>query len=211
MTEYTIKPLGPDTWDDFAQLIERQGNGSMGAPFCWCTNFHASDPDDHRSSEGRRAYKELLVKRGQAHAALVFDGDLAVGWCQYGSPDELPGIHHRKDYEAGLVALPHYRLTCIFVDKVYRKRGVAAAALRGALDLIAMAGGGVVEGYPHDIPEGKKMSSSFLYNLTRSAYEEAGFTYQRPKGKGNCVMTTTVLPADSAGPHHTTAPFDIYV
>lgn len=61
---------------------------------------------------------------------------IAVGWCQYGSPEELPGIHHRKDYEAGLVTLPHYRLTCIYVDKAYRKRGVAAAALKGALDLI---------------------------------------------------------------------------
>lgn len=30
--DYTIKPLGPDTWDDFARLIERQGNGSMGRP-----------------------------------------------------------------------------------------------------------------------------------------------------------------------------------
>ncbi|MBK8332332.1 MAG: GNAT family N-acetyltransferase [Acidimicrobiaceae bacterium] len=194
MTIYTIKPLGPDTWDDFARLIERQGNGSMGAPFCWCTNFHPPDPDDNRSSEGRRAYKEQLVSQGRAHAALVFDGDLAVGWCQYGSPEELPGIHHRKDYEAGLVTLPHYRLTCIYVDKAYRKRGVAAAALQGALDLIGNAGGGVVEGYPHDIPEGKKMSASFLYNLTRSVYEQAGFTYQRPKGKGNCVMTITVPP-----------------
>ena len=80
------------------------------------------------------------------------------------------------------------------MDKAYRKRGVAAAALQGALDLIGNAGGGVVEGYPHDIPEGKKMSASFLYNLTRSVYEQAGFTYQRPKGKGNCVMTITVPP-----------------
>lgn len=88
--------------------------------------------------------------------------------------------------------MPQYRLTCIFVDKAYRKRGVAAAALQGALDLIADAGGGVVEGYPHDLPEGKKMSSSFLNNLTRSAYEQVGFTHQRPKGKGNCVMTITV-------------------
>lgn len=194
MTIYTIRPLGPDTWDDFARLIERQGKGSMGASFCWCTNFHPPAPDDNRSSEGRRAYKEQLVSHGRAHAALVFDGDLAVGWCQFGSPEELPGIHHRKDYDAGLVALPHYRLTCIYVDKAYRKRGVAAAALRGALDLIASAGGGVVEGYPHDIPEGKTVSASFLYNLTRSVYEEAGFTYQRPKGKSNCVMTITVPP-----------------
>ena len=33
------------------------------------------------------------------------------------------------------------------------------------------------------------MSDSFLYNLTRKSYEEAGFTYVRPKGQQNCVMT----------------------
>ena len=70
MTIYTIKPLGPDTWDDFARLIERQGKGSMGASFCWCTNFHPPAPDDNRSSEGRRAYQEQLVSHGRAHAAL---------------------------------------------------------------------------------------------------------------------------------------------
>jgi GNAT superfamily N-acetyltransferase len=86
-------------------------------------------------------------------------------------------------------------LTCIFVDKAYRHKGVAVAALRGALDLISQAGGGVVEGYPHDPPAGKKISSSFLYNLTRTVYEQAGFTYERPKGKGNCVMTTTIAPS----------------
>jgi len=193
VAEYTIKPLGPDTWDDFARLIERQGNASWGAPGCWCLWFPprdaARDSDDANNGRFR---KERLVKQGQAHAALVFDGDLAVGWCQYGSPEELPGIHHRKDYDKGLEQLPDYRLTCIFVDKKYRHRGVATAALLGALDLIAKAGGGVVEGYPHDIPQGKKMSSQFLYNTTRTTYEKAGFTYQRPKGKGNCVMIRTV-------------------
>ena len=44
-------------------------------------------------------------------------------------------------------------------------------------------------------PEGKKMSSSFLYNGTRRMYEEAGFIYQRPKGQKNCVMTRTIAPA----------------
>jgi hypothetical protein len=53
------------------------------------------------SSEGNRAYKERLVREGKAHAALVFDGDAAVAWCQYGSPDELPSIYHLKEYNAG--------------------------------------------------------------------------------------------------------------
>ena len=97
-----------------------------------------------------------------------------MAWAQYGPPEELPNIHHRQEYEAGLGRPPDYRITCIFVDRRYRRHGVAALALRGALDLIAKAGGGVVEGYPHDMskqPEGKKMSSSFLYNGTRKMYE----------------------------------------
>lgn len=63
-------------------------------------------------------------------------------------------------------------------------------ALRGALDLIAKAGGG----YPQDT-QGKKISASFLYNTTRSLYEQTGFSYDRPKGKNHCVMRRTVSPA----------------
>lgn len=43
-----------------------------------------------------------------------------------------------------------YRLTCFFVDRNHRREGIAAIALGGALDLIATAGGGVVEGDPQD-------------------------------------------------------------
>ena len=195
MSDYTIKPLSSSTWDDFAQLVERQGTGKMGAPGCWCINCHPRELDVERTAAARRALKEQLVADGRAHAALVYDGNLAVGWCQYGPPDELPQIHHRKDYVKGLVELPDYRITCIFVDKAHGKQGVAAAALQGALELIAAAGGGVVEGYPHDVPDGKRISPSFLYNLTRDVYEQAGFTYQRPKGAGNCVMVATIDPA----------------
>ena len=66
---------------------------------------------------------------------------------------------------------------------------MTAAALRSAVDLIAQAGGGVVEGDPHDTG-GQKVS--VLYNGTRSPYEQAGFSYLRPKGKRNCVMRRVV-------------------
>jgi hypothetical protein len=42
---------------------------------------------------------------------LVFDGDEAVAWCEYGSPEELPNIYHRKQYEAELDRLADYRIT----------------------------------------------------------------------------------------------------
>ena len=71
-------------------------------------------------------------------------------------------------------------------------------ALRGALDLIAKEGGGVVQGYPQDLPQGKRISAKFLYNVTRSLYEQTGFSYDRPKGKNHCVMRTTVPPAEAS-------------
>jgi len=186
---YTIKPLNVDTWDAFARLAEKH-NGVWGG--CFCTWFHPRRKDEGLEDvEPGRPYKELLVREGRAHAALVFDGDAAVAWCQYGTPEELPNIYHRKEYEAGVVEAPDYRLTCFFVDRDYRRKGVAAVALQGALELIAEAGGGLVEGYPQDTP-GKKTSASFLYSSTRGMFEKAGFSYERSKGTKNCVMRKNV-------------------
>ncbi|MGZ4468451.1 MAG: GNAT family N-acetyltransferase [Nocardioidaceae bacterium] len=186
MSDYTVKALGPDTWDAFARMAERH-NGVFGG--CWCTWFHTFQAEKTFTAEGNRALKQRLVDEGRAHAALVFDRDEAVAWCEYGTPEELPNIYHRQQYEAELDRLPDYRITCIFVDKKYRRKGLTAVALRGALDLIAETGGGVVEGYPHDT-DGKKVS--VLYNGTRSHFEQAGFSYVRPKGTKNCVMRTEI-------------------
>jgi GNAT superfamily N-acetyltransferase len=198
MTEYTIRPLRPDTWDDFAALAERHNgcwnaiHGSCWAQGggCWCMRFQRSCAP-RQAAEGNRARKQRLVAEGRAHAALVYDADVTVGWCEYGTPQELPNIYHRKEYLAGLGTLPDYRLTCLFVDKSYRRHGVAGVALRGALDLIAGAGGGVVEAYPQDT-DGQLVSPSILYSGTRSLFEQAGFSYDRPKGKYHCVMSKTV-------------------
>jgi hypothetical protein len=200
MSEYTIQPLSPDTWGDFAALAERHHgcwnavHGSCWArgSGCWCMRFQRSCAE-WRPGEGNRGRKERLVQEGRAHAALVFEGPVAVAWCQYGTPEELPNIYHRKEYKAGLDAPPDYRLTCLFVDKNHRRSGLAGMALQGALDLIGQAGGGVVEAYPQDT-DGQVVSPTFLYSGTRSLFEQAGFHYDRPKGKYHCVMSTTIPP-----------------
>ncbi len=186
---YRIEPLAAQTWDAFADLAERH-NGVWGG--CWCAFFHCYPDPPERKALGNRGFKQWLVEQDRAHAALVFDGEVAVAWAEYGPVDELPNIHHRKEWEQGVTRRPDYRITCLFVDRRYRRKGMAAVAVRGALALIAAAGGGLVESYPHDVPVGKKTSASFLYNATRTMYERLGFAYQRPKGKGNCVMTKVV-------------------
>jgi GNAT superfamily N-acetyltransferase len=205
MPEHEVKALTLETWPDFEALVERTGGLFSG---CWCVHFHHGVPDGRGEKETNRDFKRRMVEAGIAHAALVYDGPDAVAWAEYGTPDELPNIHHRKQYDAEAVTPPDYRITCINVTKSHRKKGFGRLALRGAVDLIARAGGGVVEGYPHDMATrdpAKKMSDSFLYNLTRKSYEDAGFTYVRPKGQQNCVMSKVVEPGSrdaSLSPSH---------
>ncbi len=189
--ELTVTELNTSTWDAFAELVERN-NGIFGG--CWCTYFHPDCAERQPGYEGSRALKKRLVEAGEAHAALVMIADEAIAWAQYGSPDELPNIHHSKQYLAEADVMPDYRITCIFVDKRYRRQSYAKMALAAALDQIAEQGGGVVEGYPHEIGE-KRMSYSFVYNGTRTMYEQAGFEFVRSKGMKNTVMRRAVRPA----------------
>jgi len=200
---YRFEALTPGTWPAFEQLAAKH-NGVWGG--CWCTWFHrvpgqkdrGVPPQLREEAEGAeltRRWKEQLVGTGHAHAALVFDGDAAIAWCQYGTPVELPNIYHRKEYESGLTEpAPPYRITCFFVDRDHRRRGVAEAALQAALGLIAADGGGTVDSFPNDT-QGKKTSSSFLHNGTRTMFERAGFDYLRPLGMKKCLMRREVTAA----------------
>src|SRR6188768_2665981 len=172
MSEYIVRALSPDTWDGFAGLAQRH-NGVFGG--CWCTFFHTMHSEKTFDADDNRSLKRRLVEESRAHAALVYDGDEAVAWCEYGSPEELPNIYHRKQYEEELDLVPDYRITCIFVDRRYRRKGLSAVALQG-VDLISEAGGGVVEGYPHDT-QGKKNRA-----LQRDAHPlRAGGLHVRPQ------------------------------
>ena len=133
MSGFSVKPLDETTWPHFARLVERH-NGVWGG--CWCMAFHAKGVGGTQN----RSEKESRVKEGRAHAALVYDGTTCVGWCQFGPTEELPRIKAQRAYREGLTALPDWRITCFFVDKSYRGKGVASAALEGALKEIARLG-----------------------------------------------------------------------
>ena len=140
---HTIRPLDASTWDVFAELVERN-NGIFGG--CWCIGYH---PECGQRGISYRAVKEDRVRAGRAHAALVIDEDgTAQGWCQYGSPEELPGIKHKREYDKDAPPTPDWRITCFYVDKKHRGRGIARAALEGALEHIAAARGRARRGDP---------------------------------------------------------------
>lgn len=153
--------------------------------------FHEEGVNSGTTPAQNRENKERRVKEGSTHASLVLDGDTCVGWCQFGSPAELPRIKSRKAYEAAGIQPADWRITCFFVDKARRHQGVAAAALAGALTQIAGLGGGRVESYPEDTTD-RKVSSSFLHNATVAMFEEQGFERVQRIGKDRWVVARYV-------------------
>jgi len=185
---YTVKALDESTWAAFAALVERN-NGVFGG--CWCMGFHAEGVG-RGTADLNRERKLDRVRAGTAHAALVFDGEDCVGWCQFGAPDEVPRIKNRAAYERERTKSPDWRIACCFVGKGHRRQGVATAALAGAIDLIARLGGGAVEGYPEDAGS---VPAGFLFNGALSSYENFGFVRERKIGKHRWVVTRVIEPS----------------
>jgi hypothetical protein len=191
VSPYTVRALDESTWPAFADLVERN-NGVFGG--CWCMGFHPEGSGKGTTAELNRERKLNRVRTGTAHAALVFEGDACLGWCQFGAPEELPRIKSRAAYEKGPQALPDWRIACCFVGRGHRRKRVFASALKGALELIADLGGGLVEGYPED---SDSVPAGFLYNGALSTYESLGFARDRQIGKHRWVVTKRVRPARS--------------
>jgi GNAT superfamily N-acetyltransferase len=191
---FLTKPLDASTWPAFAALAEDHHGVWDG---CWCLGFHEEGRPHVHTPEQRRALKERRVRAGTAHAALVFDDGRCVGWCQFGPTDELPRIKHQKAYQKGLQELPDWRITCFFVGRTHRHRGVADVALASALEEIARLGGGTVESYPEDA-HGRTVSASFLHNGTVAMFERHGFARSRKIGKYRWVVRRLVASASPA-------------
>ena len=184
----TTRSLAASTWESFAELVERN-NGVYGG--CWCIVHH---PEYDRGVSDPRELKHQLVQQGRAHAALVYDEAGAVqGWCQYGRKDELV-LKHRREYDKEPPATASWRIACLFVDKRHRRHGVARAALVGAPEQIAAAGGGLVEAVSEST-DGRQAQDRFLFSGTVELFEDLGFTRIRKVGKHAWIVSTTVAAA----------------
>lgn len=188
---FTIATLDASTWEAFAELVERN-NGVYGG--CWCIGYH---PECGQRGLDHRAAKQERVISGRAHAALVLDEDgLAQGWAQWGDPDELAGIKHKRAYDREPPVVPDWRITCVFVDKRHRGRGIARAAVEGAIEQIAERGGGVVEAIS-EVTDGRTAHGRFLFSATVELFEDLGFERIRQVGKHAWIVSRQIPGRDS--------------
>ena len=186
---YTTRALNEETWADFAALVEAN-NGVWGG--CWCMGFHPEGFGEGGSAERNERAKHEHVRNGTVHQVLVYDGDVAVGWCQYGSPGELPNIKNRRVYEGGVERLPDWRIGCIFTGRGHRGQGVARAAVTAVLEAVAAAGGGLVEAYPEQVEGRPEQRGAYFHTGPETLFAELGFVRDRRIAKWRWVVRREV-------------------
>ena len=184
---YRTALLTEQTWEDFAGLVEAN-NGVWGG--CWCMGFHAEGFAG--SPEANRAAKQRLTAEAKVHQVLVYAGDDCVGWCQFGSPDEVARIKNPAAYDRELDVLPDWRIGCLFTGSRHRGQGVARAGVEAALEQIREAGGGLVEAYPEQVDDRPPQRGAYLHTGPETLFIELGFERHRRIAKWRWVMRRNV-------------------
>jgi GNAT superfamily N-acetyltransferase len=170
----TFHPLMEELWSDFEQLFGPRG--ACGG--CWCMFWRRTRPDfQSGKGEGNRRAMQTLVRGGTEPGILAFAGDVPVGWCAVAPREDYPALGRSRVLKA-VDETPVWSVSCLFVAKDYRNRGVSVALLRAAIDFVARRGGSVLEGYPVE-PKSGEMPPAFAWTGLASAFLRAGFTEHR--------------------------------
>jgi GNAT superfamily N-acetyltransferase len=126
-----------------------------------------------QKGEGNRKAMKDLVTAGEVPGILAYADGMAVGWC---------AVAPRRDYSAlersrilkTIDDQPVWSVSCFFIARPYRNRGVSLQLLKAAVAWVKGQGGRLVEGYPVE-PRKGQMPAAFAWTGLASAFRKAGF------------------------------------
>jgi GNAT superfamily N-acetyltransferase len=162
----TVRPLTPDLWAEFEDLFADSNNCSR----CWCMYWRIGAVYRRRPGETNKAAFQEIVKRGPPPGLLAFDDDVAVGWCQLTPRGQLPELDRPWRLKR-VDNLPVWSLSCFYVRKGYRRRGITSILIAAAVKAAKRARAPALEAYPLD----RNLTPSTTSTGLVSTFARAGF------------------------------------
>jgi GNAT superfamily N-acetyltransferase len=182
----TIRPLTPARWKDLEALFGARG--ACGG--CWCMYWRLprSTFEREKGDGNRRAFKKL-VATGEPPGLLAYDGGQPVGWCAIAPRTEYPKLARTRILQP-VDDQPVWSVSCLFVARPYRRRGVSVRLLEAAADYARRRGGRIVEGYP--VEARGKVADPFVWTGLASAFRQAGFAEVARRSKTRPIMRRAI-------------------
>jgi GNAT superfamily N-acetyltransferase len=123
--------------------------------------------------DGNRAAFRRIVREGPPPGILAYADGEAIAWCAVAPRDAYVQLERSRVLKR-IDAEPVWSVSCLFVTRAYRRRGVSVAMLRAAGEFAASHGARIVEGYPVE-PYSGKMPDAFAWTGTVAAFRAAGY------------------------------------
>lgn len=179
--------IRPADWASFESVMGEKG----GCGGCWCMLWRLPKAVmDAGMGAGNRVAMKAIFAGGHVPGLIAWHGDRPVGWIQVDERSAFPRLQG-----SGILAPvddePVWSVSCFFVDKAFRRRGLSRQLLEGACDFVRDRGGRHVEGYPVDTP---KRSYPAVYAWTGfvGAYRRAGFAEIARRSPTRPIMRRSV-------------------
>lgn len=176
-------PASPDRWADVEELFGERG--ACGG--CWCM-FWRVPRSEWTASKGlkNKASFRKLISSDQQPGIVAYHGSEPIGWCAI-APREVFTNLSRSRVLKPIDEQPVWSITCLFVKKPYRRRGVSVKLIEAAVEFARQRGAQIVEGYP-TAPTMLKTPDPFVYMGVPSAFTAAGFTEVARRSSSRPVM-----------------------
>lgn len=170
-----VVPATIERWDDLEALFGPRGAYSG----CWCMFWRLRRADFGRmTGEGNRSALRDLAMNHRPPGVLGYVDGTAVGWCSIGPREDFAALERSRTLKR-VDDAPVWSIVCFFVAKPYRRKGMMAQLLRGAVNYAASQGATTVEAYPIDLHshrlEGEKLHGYAGFMGIVSVFEAAGF------------------------------------
>lgn len=165
-----IRPVTPNRTGDLLALFGANGAYSN----CWCTWWILTGRDfDTTPKEERRRIILELAEAGMEPGLLAYQDGIPVGWCAVGPRSRFARLTSpRSRTFRPIDDQPSWVVTCFFIARTHRGKGIATALLGEAVAFATHHGASLLEGYPLEDPTA---GSSALFVGTVSMFRDAGF------------------------------------
>jgi GNAT superfamily N-acetyltransferase len=135
--------------------------------------------------DGTKKRMRARVRKGPPPGLLAYAGDEVVGWCAVAPREDYPRLA-RSRILAPVDDAPVWSVTCFFVRRDWRRRGVTVALLNGASRWVASRGGQIVEGYPTDTRN--EQPAAFVHHGLLGAFQRAKFREVARRSKSRPIV-----------------------
>lgn len=129
---------------------------------------------ESQKGEGNRKALKTLVESGEVPGLLAYLDGQPVGWCALAPRERYPVLSRSRVLKP-IDDRPCWSVSCLFVHRDHRRKGVSVQLLRAAIDHVRGKGGTLVEGYPVEPKSDKPIPPVFAWTGVPKAFEAAGF------------------------------------